>query len=171
MTAPDTPTQRARRLLAAATPGPWKKDRGTWDPLNNTTDVLIWPKKLTGLTVDEIALVITSWVGASVADRKQARANAALIAAAPTLLADLADENDRLRERLDDSWYTDIGARLDAAEAERDELRAELDRYVQLTTDIDAVRQCWHADEGPNWTANVLEALRHSGLIDTETPT
>lgn len=42
-------------------------------------------------------------------------------------------------------------------------LRAEM---ALLNNGIDAIRQCWHADESPRWTANVIEALRHSGLID-----
>lgn len=46
-----------------------------------------------------------------------------LIAAAPSLLAEARDEIARLRERLQDSWYVDIGERLDAAVAESERLR------------------------------------------------
>ena len=44
----------------------------------------------------------------------------------------------------------------------------EIGRLTDLTTGIDAVRSAWHADEGPRWTANVIEALRHSGLMDAD---
>ncbi len=52
---------------------------------------------------------------------------------------------------------------LAAITAERD---AAVARAAQLGTGIDSVRSHWHADEGPRWTANVIEALRHSGLMD-----
>jgi hypothetical protein len=128
VTAPDT-TERARALLANATPGEWviEADPNPKDPC----DIFV---------VDAGDAVV-----AMIDVGEHQLADAELIAAAPTLIADLADEVDRLS--------------------------AELDRYVQLTTDIDAVRQCWHADKGPNWTANVIESLRHSRLIDREEPT
>lgn len=58
----------------------------------------------------------------------------------------------QLTERLDDSWYTDIGERLDAAEAERDEYRRQLDT---LRDAIAAHEDCCGTDFWPELQAAV----------------
>lgn len=154
---------RARALLDAATPGPWRVNTITHRVYAATED-----------NPDE-------YVAFAPFDM-----DAALIAAAPALITDLLAELDQQKQKVE-AFAADLTAfaeRALTAEAERDaavalsadrlyllqkaeaERDAAVARAVQLGTDIDSVRSCWHANEGPRWTANVIEALRHSGLMD-----
>lgn len=96
----DDLADRINAQLDDCTPGPWRKDKGFWNSDHETTDVHIMVGRKFDDADGEIAEVVTRWDGSTPAQRMQARANARLIAAAPSLLAEARDEIARLRELL-----------------------------------------------------------------------
>lgn len=140
----DDVTERAKRLLDAATPGPW--------------EVRIGPGDVTAEIGAHEPLMVSEWFRRR--DRKQAIYDAELVAAAPTLIADLVAEVERLRERGSFAVCIDTGPDLwvwgtheavtevQDIKAERDKLRAELDaaqlRSIEARNpgiDMDEVRR------------------------------
>lgn len=127
MTAPDDLTARARRLVAAATPGPWAVE-GPDDDL--------W-------VMNAGRSYSVAMLGSrAVAD--EVDANAALIAAAPTLIADLADEVDRLRAERDRLHEEAVGI-----------MRARADHHPFVDSTV--------------WA--LIEGVAAARLIDGEAPT
>ena len=89
--------------------------------------------------------------------------SAGLVAAAALIRALTAE-----RDALTLSRLREYDLRLEITEAERDDLKAENERLIRLTTGIDSVRSAWHATESPVWTSRVIESLRHSGLMEAD---
>lgn len=114
-------TTKLRALLAAATPGPWEAD--AWCNCDDGGWAAIGPHHMA--TEDE---GYDDAPGSPAYDR--AMADAALIAAAPELLAALCDELEASARRnlnqvgLIDAW----AGKCERVEAERDALRADVER-------------------------------------------
>lgn len=145
--------EKARALLANATPGPWRVgycDEGVWKGK-------VWCNTGNAHPFDERVLLNMNING----DEFPVTADAALIAAAPGLLAALCDENDALEQERGlaigqrhaaqanlaerDAQLSRQNAGLvhmardrDAALAERDALRAELAQEAALRAELAA---------------------------------
>jgi len=106
MSEPEDVVARSRRLREAATPGPWKVE---WDDRPYARDGFSWSTFAIGPTHGITQYRIDN---PDVHDRAVSlrNADAALIAATPTLLSELEAEAERLRGRLAEAkeerdWY------------------------------------------------------------------